>query len=518
MMKKRRMLALLLVFSIVLVTVLLTGCKPGDEGEGEETDVPEEDLSPAFGGQALRFSGSFTVLTEQDRSEGQAFNIVDLVEKDNLGDSSIVDAVATRNDLIKKNFGVTIKREASNQAYNDALQAVNTGNDSYDAFMLGITNGLQISCGGAMLDLSQADYIDLNQEWWDQGVVENLLLAGSAYIAVGDLLTVDKDGTWCVLFNKDNLSEMNKGLTDEKLYQLVKDGIGKQGGWTLEYLMTQAQNHSKEEFNSDNLIWETDYQGSGKYGIFTQGEATTVLLQAAGYTPTIADQGNLSGVKSNIMSTSFADAVNKVWQNFGQVSNSTWFLNLDTVVGKVEGDGWQIIARGGFMANKATFFVTHVGTINLIRDMKSDFGILPIPKLYETETEYGNTIQYGNGHCYVVPSRNDSLNEKSAYILEAMAFYSSEEYFGEESLNYAYYMEVLRGKASRDDASWEMLDLIFETRVYDFACALDVRNINSVLRNSMEKLESNWTSNRDANLSGFDTSIAEELENLTGKS
>ena len=517
MMKKRRMLALLLVFSIVLVTVLLTGCKPGGEGEGEETDVPEEDLSPAFGGQALRFSGNFTVLTEQDRSEGQAFNIVDLVEKDNLGDSSIVDAVATRNDLIKKNFGVTIKRETSNQAYNDALQAVNTGNDSYDAFMLGITNGLQIACSGAMLDLSQADYIDLNQEWWDQGITESLLLAGSAYIAVGDLLTVDKDGTWCVLFNKDNLEEKNKGLTDEKLYQLVKDGIGKQGGWTLEYLMTQAEVHSTSENDSSKKIWKTDYQGSGKYGIFTQREVSTVLLQSAGFTPTIVDPNSLSGVKVNMNSTAFGDAVNKVWQNFGQRLNAEWFLDLDDVVNQVEGDGWQTIARGGFMANKATFFVTHVGTINLIRAMESDFGILPIPKLYDTETEYGNTIQYDNGHCYVVPSRNDSLNEKSAYILEAMAYYSSQEYFDEESLNYAYYMEVLRGKASRDDASWEMLDLIFETRVYDFACALNIKSINSVIRGSACGTTYNWESQKASLLSGFDSAIAEQLEQLTGK-
>ncbi len=513
--KKRSILALLLVFSLVLASVALSGCKPDDDDVDEDYVVPEEDLSPAFANEALRFSGSFTVMTELDRSEGQAWNIVDLVEENNLGDSAIKEAVATRNNLIRRNFGVKIARATSQNIGEDSLQAVNSGDDSYDAFMLSITNGLNLACGGGLLDFSMCDYIDLNQDWWDQGITESLLLAGGAYIAVGDLLTVDKDGTWCVLFNKDNLSEMNRGLTDTKLYQMVKDGIGQAGGWTLEYLMTQAQAHSTTEFDSNKNIWATDYQGSGKYGIFTQKEVATVFLQSAGYTPTVVDN-SLAGVKANMDSNAFGDAVDMVWQNFGQRTNTEWFLDLDTVVGNDPVDGWQNIARGGFMANKATFFICHVGTINLIRDMKSDFGILPIPKLFESQTEYGNTIQYGNGHCYVVPDRaGDSLDEKSTYILEAMAYYSSQEYGGETSLNYAYYDIVLRGKASRDDDSWEMLDLIFDTRVYDFACALDIKNVNNVIRESVCELDYRWSSKRDSFLDGFDDAIAEALKGLT---
>lgn len=516
-MNKKRILALLLVLALAVTTVMLAGCNPDDDPDND-TEVPEEDLSPAFDGEAKRFSGSFVVLTEEDRAGDQAFNIVDLVSDDNLGDSSIVAAVEARNELIRTNFGIRITREASKDANGDAIQAVNSGDDSYDAFMLSVTQGLTLATGGAILDLSQAEYIDLSQEWWDQGITENLLLAGGAYIAVGDLLTVDKDATWCTLFNKQVLEDKNQGLSDEVLYQVVKDGDGQSGGWTMEYLMTQAATNSTEENDSSKEVWRPNYEGPGVYGLFTQKEVATVILQSGGFTPTIANENSLAGVTVN-MDTAFDDAVVKVYDYYGRMLSNYWFLDLDDAVSAYgsDQDGWRDVARGGFMADKAAFFICHVGTINLIRDMESDFGVLPIPKLNETQTEYGNTIQYGNAHCYLIPNRSEANNEKSAYILEAMAFYSSQQYGGEESLNYAYYYTVLRGKATRDDASWEMLDLIFDTRVYDYACALNVSSINNVIMNSVCGTNQSWASNKAAQLGGMSEAIAEQLEMLVGK-
>ena len=121
----------------------------------------------------------------------------------------------------------------------------------------------------------------------------------------------------------------------------------------------------------------------------------------------------------------------------------------------------------------------HIGTIDRVRDMQADFGVLPIAKLFDSQVDYGNTVQYYNCRSYSVMNRGEVLNEKSSYILEAMAYYSSQEYAGEQSLKYNYYWRVLRAKGVRDERAWEMLDLIFDTRTYDLVYAMGIGGVNS---------------------------------------
>ena len=521
-MKTKRLITWLLILAMLVTSFALTSCKgDDDDDDDDDLEVPEEQLSPAFDGEAKRYSGNFTVVTETDRNKGQAFNIVDLVEADNLGDSTIIKAVTERNNLIKSNFGVTIKRRQEANLGTFVTNAIESEEVAYDAFMVGVQSGLTIACKGGVLDLDvDTQYLDLSGDWWDQGIKENLLLARGSYIAVGDLLTVDKDATWCVLFNKANLSSKNKGVNETVLYNLVTSGDGVKGGWTIDKLVEYAKQHYTEENNTDTngQIYNPGYTGNGMYGYYTQKETATVLLQSGGFTPTLVDTTELCGVVDNLNNNKqFDEAIIKVKSVFGDVVDQPWFLDLNTVCdGAAAGeDRWQTHARGSFSNNRATFFMCHIGTIDLLSDMQ-DFGVLPIPKLYEDQLDYANTIQYGNAHCYIIPDRNkEALNEKSGYILEAMAYYSSQEFADTESLNYAYYYKVLRGKGTRDDASWAMLDLIFDNRVYDLACALNIANVNSVIQGAVCKAEGNWTSSKQASLGALQSKIADQLEILT---
>ena len=522
-MKMRKLITWLLIIATLLTSLMMVSCKGGDDDDDDDDDdeLPEEELSPSFDGTTKRYSGNFNVVTETDRNKGQAFNIVDLVETDNLGDSTIIKAVRERNEKIKTNFGVTIKRRQEAKAQEFARNQIQAEEATYDAFMLGVNAGLTVSCQGGVLDLNEdVEYLDLSQKWWDQGINENLLLARKAYIAVGDLLTVDKDGTWCVLFNKANLVTKQKGLTDQILYDLVKEGDQNTGGWTVDKLMQYASEHYTAENNTDTngFIYEPSYTGNGMYGFYTQRECTTVLLQASGFTPTILDSTEQSGVKDNLNNNqAFDNAVLKVKETFGDVLDEDWFCDLNEVCdGAAAGeDRWESHARASFKNNRATFFMCHVGTIDLVSDMSADFGVLPIPKLYDDIREYGNTIQYGNSHCYILPDRGkDALNEKAGYILEALCYYSSQEYADTASLNYAYYNKVLRGKGTRDDDSWKMLDFIFDNRKYDLACALNISGVNSAIQNATRVSTGNWTSTKQSNLSGLAAAINKQLETL----
>ena len=517
-MKTRKILAFLLAFAMLLVPIAVTSCKK-DTGTGEGEEIKQDEnkmLSPAFGEELLTFDNEdYNILTKADRSKGQAFNHVDIVYEDNLGDVTIIDAVQRRNDLVEQNFKVKIKRLAiGSSAYGDvrveAMSAIEKGDDTYDAFMLSVEGGLTVALNGTLVNFADEEYIDLSNPWWDQGIINNLTLFGGTYIALGDVNTVDNDATWCVLFNKEILGAY--GTTDQMMYDLVKSGIGVTGGWTTDEMVTIAKKSYRVDPNNTEK-WHPSYTGSGTYGIYTQGEVATVLVQASKNTPTIASDG-MAGIVSNLKSQEFQDAIDATYAFMGNRAAADWYLNLDNV-DDGSGDKWQTVARGGFMANKAAFFMCHIGTIDLIRDMKADFGIIPMPKLSVDQEDYGNTIQYGNATCYVVPYRLDEyLIEKSTYILEALAYYSSEEFDETGCLNYAYYTLCLQAKGTRDDDAWDMLDIIFDNRVFDIACALNISNINTIIRNNTVFADNNWVSSRDAELGNLDSEIGKRLEIL----
>lgn len=511
-MKMRKFLAWLLIFAMAFSTLLFTSCKD-DNPDDDDDDVPEEDLSPTFDGDVKKYKGSFNILTRTDGTANQYGNVHDMVAENNLGDAAIVKVVRERNQRIEDNFGIKIKRTKADKESDTALNAVQSDSTTYDAFRITVQAAINLACQGGVMDLYQAPYMDVTADWWDKGITENLLLAGGAYIAIGDILTGDKDSTYLTLFNEKLLEEYGLGYSAESLYALTTQGIGKSGGLTMAKLVQLAAEHATADTNN-RLMFEEGYDGIGNYGLYTQSDIAKVILLSAGFTPTKVDSKDISGLKANL-TVEFEAAVNEVWRYFGNVSEESWFVNLDKYQGGYN-DFWNLNARGSFKANRATFFMCHCGTIDLIRDMQADFGVLPIPKLYDTQEDYASTLQYMNCPAICVPNRGDTLNEKSSYILEAMCYYSSQEYAADQSLNYNYYYRVLRAKGVRDQNAWKMLDLIFDNRVYDLVFAVNIGGVDGGVLNAM--VSKNATSFNRTAYSNLDTHIAEKLKTLVSES
>ena len=107
--------------------------------------------------------------------------------------------------------------------------------------------------------------------------------------------------------------------------------------------------------------------------------------------------------------------------------------------------------------------------------MKDDFGVIPYPKLTPEQTRYYTT----NSNCIMVFSipafnyRQDEL-ERSSIIFEGL---NSESY---KLIRPAYYINVLKGKQTRDYRDYEMLDLIRNSRVYDFGLFNDLGRLSSI--------------------------------------
>lgn len=516
--KKTRFLILLLVFAMAIMPLFITGCKK----DGEDGDISEADgdLPPTINKQKNYAGRKFKVLTHEDRNKDQAFNIVDLVPNEELGDSSITAAVESRNAKIKNYFGVSIVREKVPQGEleNKAGTEAKTMNGTYSVMRLRLKQALNIALTGYLLDFNEQEYIDLSQDWWDAGIIDSLLLYDGAYFGTGDICTVDDDATWVVLFNKDLYEDRTQNKASF-LYDTVTSG-----NWTVDFLKSAARAVHKEEINPSLNIYDKNYTGDGIYGLTVQWAVADALMVSSGYTVTKLDKNDPLKIEE-VGASALFNAVDDVYEFMGgNNATSPWLFIADTLNGKMANDPYADNIRPMFINDRCGFFICHVGTIALIREMESAFGILPMPKLDSTVSKYGNTVQYDCADCYVIPNTgNDKNADFAAYILECLAYYSSTEYdekTGDEaSLTYAYYETVLKRKSSRDNESAEMIDLIFENRIYDIAIALDLNKVASkVIRESVKTDSASFTTKYDSMTGTIYTALARELETLIGRS
>ena len=502
----KKTLAIILA-ALFLLFPIFTGCADNNGGGGGTWEGGGEIGDPNL--MEKNWDGEvFVVLTWQDRSEGQAFNIVDLVTDDNDDMSDPINkAVFERNEMIKSLFNAGIERidEDLNSYGNIIANTLANGGD-YNAYMMKIQGAITRALSGDLLDMnSEVGYINLMEDWWDTTTIESLAVNNRSYFALGDINTVDDDATWCVLFNK-SIQKKYKNLPN--FYDKVRDGE-----WTIENMKRWAQSaitSDEGDGTTDKWKLESKYQ----YGLYFQDECATVLLQASGVTPFTKNQKN-SRLESNLGSIAMQNAVDKIRENImlDNSVNRAWALNINDIKNYSGGDIWQNIARGGFMANKSLFFMCHCGTINLIRQMDSDFGILPIPKVDESQKEYGNTVQYGNATCYAIPYNTPDA-DFSGFMLEALGYFSSREYSTTDSLKAAYYETTLKRKATRDDDSWDMLDLVFDNRIFDISCAKNTAGINNKIVESTKSENKAWATVVASYGGQIEAEIAEDVLRL----
>ena len=132
----KKIVCAILILSMAILPLLLVSCgKTGDEDKDKGDVLGDESkiLSPAFGNEHLTFDNEdFLVMTKNDHTANNSWNVVDLVVEDNLGDDTIKMAVQKRNDHLETAFKVKIKRQQSADLRNEASLAVQKQDDSYD--------------------------------------------------------------------------------------------------------------------------------------------------------------------------------------------------------------------------------------------------------------------------------------------------------------------------------------------------------------------------------------------------
>ncbi|MBQ3815981.1 MAG: hypothetical protein II836_07980 [Clostridia bacterium] len=163
------------------------------------------------------------------------------------------------------------------------------------------------------------------------------------------------------------------------------------------------------------------------------------------------------------------------------------------------------------MENRLLFFSNQLLVALNLREMDSDFGILPHPKLEETQADYLCPVSYWWATFAVVPKANNRY-DLTGDMMEAMGYYS------QQLVTPAYMEKSISGKSLRDEDSLEMLDIILSRRVYELAAIYDWGGVNSMFSHlstsSNPKFASAYKSVQKMSAKALEKTITEIRESL----
>jgi len=402
-----------------------------DETDGE-TDVEADDeevdkLSLAFSPnvpEGIKFDGeTFSLLI------GSVGNYI-YAEEEN---SDLVnDAVYRRNSLIGEHFGVEMnivkggynESEGQSQATAYFRSLIEANDDTYNAFTHVQHTGMpQMILERYFVDWNTIPYINLDEEWWHQGIRDELCFGDKVYVMTGDY-AVYIDRIDCLVFNKDIFDKL--GL--EYPYQDVLDGT-----WTWDKFEALVQ-QGAEDLNGDgNMTLEDDQWGLTGW-IY---ELAYALLVSSGYSPLTKDANNMPVLNENV------DETHEIYDRIVNL-----FANGQYAWAESSNYGAQM---SSFTEGRAMFKDLFLGGITSLKDVEFEFGILPYPK-WDENTPYMNRSANMSPLTYI-PVTNPNL-ELTGAVLEEMAFQSAKE------LTPIYFDTVLTVKSTRDVESEAMLPII----------------------------------------------------------
>jgi hypothetical protein len=343
-------------------------------------------------------------------------------------------------------YDIEIEMKRSVDVRDTLSRVVNAGEITYDAVLMQNISVSGIVTQGLLTNITNLSHIDLSKPWWDPAV-NSMSVDNKNYLLGGDMLITDNNETQAVLFNKKLMSD--NGL--EFPYELAKEGK-----WTMD-VMYEMMKGVAEDLNGDGKMTAED----DLWGFVGYNDALHALLIGGGGTLGLKDSGDLPYISFNEPRNLLV--IDKIMDIMYDKKN---VMNVQQGYPASE---WTTLYLNTFQENRTLFQWMKMWAVVSYRSMEDPFGILPMPKYDEFQDNYYSVVSSYTGALLGVPQSADNL-DRASMILEAMAAESG-------GLQYAYYEITLQRKNARDEESREMLDIIFNSRVYDIGACYNFGDI-----------------------------------------
>ncbi len=489
---KIRFLSLLL--ALLMVASVFVACgeteEPGSDTGNAATNatVTEEETDPV--------EDALTALRSEVDWGGNDFGILYVnefgfteeveAEKDVSDESSsgvINDAVFERNTLFEEYCNLTfVLIPVANGAVTGRVQGeVQTATGDFQLITTTTDTAANNATAGFLYNYIDLD-IDYEQEWWDAGTLE-FALDGRVFFMDGPFNIVDDDVTFVMMFNK----ELREEYKVANPYDTVKAGE-----WTLNYFNSIISQLATE--NGDGKWDEKD-----TYGFSTPGSIGNTFFYGAGL-QYVANSREMDAPEL-VLADKMEQALDvlSIARSIVHDNNSTY----------VAPHGSEAVSKEVFIQGRSLFYCEAASYLRgLNATMEREYGVIPIPK-YSQEQAHYSTWRHSIGSTLSIPTSVGQDNmEQFSNVLEVYTLLS------QKLVRPAYYEVMLTTRNVQDVESSEMLDLIFQHRIYDMAMYFTTLGFGSLFEEAVKSSGERFSSAYSSASRGFDKKVASILRKL----
>ena len=460
-----------LLLAIASLLMVFASCAEAPEGQEQQDQTEEQQSEPSQLDAIpddLKYEGEDIVILNRALM-GWTWDEVWVPE---LNSEPVNDAMFNRNIAVSDRLNLNIVsspiEDPSEYVPIDVIKrAVKTGSEDYDMVAAAVYVTTPAALEGTFYDLTQLQYLDLDQSYWMQEYNETMSFAGTQHTATGMIALSTYRFAFVTMFNKDEFDDKSVAYP----YKAIEENA-----WTLDYQAALAKDFYRDT-NGNNKKDEGDFFGFASCtGINTDAywascDIPIIEKNADGYYEYVMDIGR------------FSNAMDKILYLFYDCGGTYLF---PVMTNNVEQDELRVMFSKGECA-MMTIRLVAVEQPD-VRNMEQQYGIVPVPKYDAAQEEYGTMI-HDQFTVFAVPA--SAAKNKLEMIGAAMEVMASESL---RLVKPAYYEIALKRKYMSDPVAWDMLDMIFSEVRIDAAVTYVVpmdcphhkmRNITASKKNSV---------------------------------
>lgn len=473
-MKKTQRTALCL-----LAALLLVSC-------GKEQTVSEtSDSGSTDTTEAVAPADEYTY--EKYDLGGRDFNILsstypyyfyETIDLENMTGETIDDEVYRRNRKVEDMFNMklNVKEVVGKESSELVMTCVQAGEDVYDVATIPFeTSSAQILSQNCLLNLKDIADFQFDEAWWNNQLNDRLAIGSEKKLTAvfSDISLANFEGSYVTFINSGIVEDLGLDIP----YDVVRDGK-----WTLdkmsEYMKAGANLNGDSSFRYSS-------DGNAVYGLTATLTFDQAVIAGSMDLFTVDNDGNI-----NIAANS-----DKFVSNVLKLSDIVATPGEMLYYNRSADDNYEKVFRD----ERALLMVGELKAASMMRASDFEYGLLPIPKFDESQSDYRTVVGYGFLFC--IPIVCDTPNE-SAAVIDAMTYYTY------KNVMPLFYNERISQKALRDDASIEMLALISDTRCLDIGRLYGWSStLYQIISNATEKQKKTVASDLASKLDKIEESI-----------
>ncbi|MBQ7301457.1 MAG: hypothetical protein IJW77_16650 [Clostridia bacterium] len=352
-------------------------------------------------------------------------------------------AVYNRNVTVSEHYNINLEYAMLDDTGNRLYNSIAADEYPYNLAVFHMAAASSFVMKSAFMNWLDIDGVDFSHPWWSVSNVEDLAYQNVLFTAIGDYATSSLATTYCMFYNKNLAEDYQLG----DIYAIVNEKK-----WTIDKLKELTKD-IYVDLNMDGKAGPEDLYG------FATSPATAIIAYNWALGGQIYKNSGDGTLQKVFMNERTVNLYEKVYSLMHESNGS--YSSYDYV--SPTGDNYHNLGRG-MLVNRQAVFVNGKfdDALATFRNMEDDYGIIPYPMLDEAQGRYYTTTDAALEAMMIPINTPEEKLEMVAVLSEALC---GESY---ETVTPAYYQSSLKDKAARDEIAYDMLDLIRDSRKFDF--------------------------------------------------